>query len=48
MIAVEIVRRVVTDAEMTNKVAKACHTNGVLVLTAAETFFPPMVMSEIC
>jgi 4-aminobutyrate aminotransferase/(S)-3-amino-2-methylpropionate transaminase len=39
------------DADMTNKVAKACHTNGVLVLTAGTygnvlRFLPPMVMSE--
>jgi 4-aminobutyrate aminotransferase/(S)-3-amino-2-methylpropionate transaminase len=39
------------DADMTNKVAKMCHQNGVLVLTAGTygnvlRFLPPMVMSE--
>jgi len=39
------------DPDMTNKVAKACHANGVLVLTAGTygnvlRFLPPMVMPE--
>ena len=53
MVAVEIVKKgsMEPDAEMTNKVAKACHVNGVLVLTAGTygnvlRFLPPMVMSE--
>jgi len=53
MVAVEIVKKGTNepDAEMTNKIAKACHTNGVLVLTAGTygnvlRFLPPMVMSE--
>jgi 4-aminobutyrate aminotransferase/(S)-3-amino-2-methylpropionate transaminase len=53
MVAVEIVKKgsMEPDADMTNKVAKACHTNGVLVLTAGTygnvlRFLPPMVMSE--
>jgi len=53
MVAVEIVKKGTNepDAEMTNKVAKACHANGVLVLTAGTygnvlRFLPPMVMPE--
>ena len=53
MIAVEIVKKgsMEPDADMTNKIAKACHVNGVLVLTAGTygnvlRFLPPMVMSE--
>jgi 4-aminobutyrate aminotransferase / (S)-3-amino-2-methylpropionate transaminase / 5-aminovalerate transaminase len=53
MIAVEIVKPGTDepDAELTGKVAKACHAQGVVVLTAGTygnvlRFLPPLVMPE--
>ena len=53
MIAVEIVQpgTKTPDAELTTKVAKACHANGLLVLTAGTysnvlRFLPPLVMPD--
>ena len=53
MIAVEIIKKGTEepDAEMTSKIAKACHANGVVVLTAGTygnvlRFLPPLVMPE--
>jgi 4-aminobutyrate aminotransferase/(S)-3-amino-2-methylpropionate transaminase len=53
MIAVEITKPGTDepDAEMTSKVAKLCHNEGVLVLTAGTysnvlRFLPPLVMPE--
>jgi 4-aminobutyrate aminotransferase/(S)-3-amino-2-methylpropionate transaminase len=53
MLAVEIVRPGTTtpDPDTTNAVAKACHAEGVLVLTAGTygnvlRFLPPLVMPE--
>ena len=53
MIAVEIVQpnTNIPDPELTSKVAKACHAEGLLVLTAGTysnvlRFLPPLVMPE--
>lgn len=53
MIAIEIVKRGTNepDADATSKIAKACHAEGVVVLTAGTygnvlRFLPPLVMPE--
>jgi 4-aminobutyrate aminotransferase/(S)-3-amino-2-methylpropionate transaminase len=53
MIAVEIVRpgTTVPDAELTGRIAKACHAQGVVVLTAGTfgnvlRFLPPLVIGQ--
>jgi 4-aminobutyrate aminotransferase/(S)-3-amino-2-methylpropionate transaminase len=53
MIAIEIVKAGSTDAdpELTSKIAKACHSQGVIVLTAGTygnvlRFLPPLVISD--
>lgn len=53
MIAVEIVKKgsMTPDADLTNAIAKACHAEGVVVLTAGTygnvlRFLPPLVMPE--
>jgi 4-aminobutyrate aminotransferase/(S)-3-amino-2-methylpropionate transaminase len=53
MVAIEIVkpRTKITDADTTSKIAKACHAEGVLVLTAGTygnvlRFLPPLVISD--
>ena len=53
MIAVEIVKpgTDTPDADLTNAVAKACHAQGVVVLTAGTygnvlRFLPPLVIGE--
>ena len=53
MIAVEIVKPGTTepDAELTSRVAKGCHANGLVVLTAGTygnvlRFLPPLVISD--
>ena len=53
MIAVEIVKKDSTepDVDLTSRVAKACHAQGVVVLTAGTygnvlRFLPPLVIGE--
>jgi 4-aminobutyrate aminotransferase/(S)-3-amino-2-methylpropionate transaminase len=53
MIAVEIVRpgTVEPDAELTGRIARACHAQGVVVLTAGTygnvlRFLPPLVIGR--
>lgn len=53
MIAVEIVKKgtMTPDAELTTAIAKACHAEGVVILTAGTygnvlRFLPPLVMPE--
>lgn len=53
MLAIEFVKPGTTepDAELTGKVAKACHANGVVILTTGTygnviRFLPPLVMPE--
>jgi len=53
MLAVEIVRPGTTepDAELTARIAKACHAEGVVVLTAGSfgnvlRFLPPLVIGQ--
>lgn len=53
MVAIEIMKKGTSepDAETTGKIAKACHANGVVVLTAGTygnvlRFLPPLVMPE--
>jgi len=53
MIAIEIVRpgTVEPDADLTSRVAKACHAQGVVVLTAGTygnvlRFLPPLVIGD--
>ena len=53
MIAVELVKPGTTepDAELTGKIAKACHAQGVVVLTAGTygnvlRFLPPLTMPD--
>ena len=53
MIAIEIVKKGTTepDPETTSKIAKACHAQGVVILTAGTygnvlRFLPPLVMPE--
>ena len=53
MVAIEIVkpRTKIADADTTSKIAKACHAEGVLVLTAGTygnvlRFLPPLVISD--
>ena len=53
MVAIEIVKPGTTnpDSEITTKIAKGCHSEGVLVLTAGTygnvlRFLPPLVISD--
>jgi 4-aminobutyrate aminotransferase/(S)-3-amino-2-methylpropionate transaminase len=53
MVAIELVKAdgITPDADLTKRVAAACHADGVLVLTAGSygnvlRFLPPLVMSD--